>query len=792
MKKLLKWCLMLTFLIAMTLACSIGADAAYYEPDGTSSTEYLFDAAECNRTLVVNCVDANGDLIKQVNFMTKKGEEDTAILYLYGYDFYAFESTQGLWETCKLRWYSGNGVLAADINILYKFISGLSKDTMTVTVTCRKQEINIKTYHAGRSDAGIEYGYYWFDTLDSAEVNISYGDNFTCRAKTTTGYYLMSGFSFTIIEYREQLNVSITYPQGSPSSITGAFQYTKIKDAYGISDVSDYMSWDLFYNHAVKDQHKEYTTYHEDEDGILSVASDRVMTLYLYYNRSQYTVSFSPNGGTGSPDSITQYYNYSITIPDYEPSRKGYFFLGWSPSSSSSRATHQAGDSYTVSGDITFYAVWDKDDYEFSISNLAVTNGNIYANSVIQVNVRTDSWDDDQAYTNIPVELYYDERLIATQYVDFEIYGITWVTFEINVGTVTGGHEIMVWINRERWIWEVDKTNNTVTTVINVLPEEYAFEITPIESNAPYKEDTTVMTSYLIYNDGIQNVYPETGMSVNFTVYYLDSDGERVVIDTQTWENYVIPKTATNLVYFKWTVPDGLAGGTVYCECTVNADGNIGEINRENNTATLSAVIAERVYSQTLNPSFAAQKPDDYTEADLPAESIGSASWSMWVYEDESFYLKEFGVKISDGVPTVAPDEDCLSATQNGSGWTMKSGYGITMEYAPVISALSGAQMPSENAYSDLQSVYATFEEYGYGTTQGRYSDLVLVDGVWCFSENEDSGDRIHYVPIWLPDGEYIVSVTVTELWTPVGRITAVRSSNVIIIDGNLYDDWYN
>ena len=83
MRKLLKWCLMLTFLITMTLACSIGADAAYYEPDGTASTEYLFDAAECNRTLVVNCVDANGNLIKQVNFMTKKGEEDTAILHLY-------------------------------------------------------------------------------------------------------------------------------------------------------------------------------------------------------------------------------------------------------------------------------------------------------------------------------------------------------------------------------------------------------------------------------------------------------------------------------------------------------------------------------------------------------------------------------------------------------------------------------------------------------------------------------------------------------------------------------------
>ena len=582
MRKLLKWCLMLTFLIAMTLACSIGADA--YEPDGTASTEYLFDAADCNRTLIVNCVDENGYLIKQINYQTKKNEDDFVSFTLYGYDFYAFESTQGLWENCALRWDSGIDETNSHVWISYKFITGVSLKSVTATVRFRKHEIKVKIYHEGRSENGIEYGQPWFDTVKQEEYNISYGDNFTCQARNLTGYSLYTGSTFSVMEYRGSSALCTIYPNGSPSLISGPFRYDML-EGFGVWDYTDFIVCDSYYNSTMKAEQKEYTTYHEDVDGVLESVSNREVILFLYYNRNRYTVSFSPNGGTGSPDSITEYYDYSITIPDYEPSRTGYFFLGWSPSSSASRATHQAGDSYTVSGNITFYAVWDRDDYEFSISNLTVADGNIYKNSVIKVNVRTDSWDDDEPYTAIPVELYYDERLIATQYVDFAIYGITWVTFEIDVGTVTGGHEIMVWINREGRIREVDKTNNTVTTVIEVLPEKYAFGITPIEGNASYKEDTTVITSYLISNDGVENVYPETGMSVDFTAYYLNSDGERVVIDTQTWENYVIPKTATNLVYFKWTVPDGLAGVTVYCECTVNPDGTVNENNRENTQA---------------------------------------------------------------------------------------------------------------------------------------------------------------------------------------------------------------
>ena len=101
--------------------------------------------------------------------------------------------------------------------------------------------------------------------------------------------------------------------------------------------------------------------------------------------------------------------------------------------------------------------------------------------------------------------------------------------------------------------------------------------------------------------------------------------------------------------------------------------------------------------------------------------------------------------------------------------------------------------MPTDDAYTDLQAVRASFSEYGYSMDQGKYCDLVFVNGAWCFTENTgaDGHERIHYIPVWVSDGEYAVSVVLTELWTPVGRITAIRNSNAIVIDGSLYDDWY-
>ena len=35
-----------------------------YEPDGGTVTQYEYDSSECNRTIVVSCVDESGNLLR--------------------------------------------------------------------------------------------------------------------------------------------------------------------------------------------------------------------------------------------------------------------------------------------------------------------------------------------------------------------------------------------------------------------------------------------------------------------------------------------------------------------------------------------------------------------------------------------------------------------------------------------------------------------------------------------------------------------------------------------------------
>ena len=62
---------MMIFIVILMMALfGITASAAYYEPDGTHSTEYEVSSEEANRTFVVKCVDESGTLLKQVTYMS--------------------------------------------------------------------------------------------------------------------------------------------------------------------------------------------------------------------------------------------------------------------------------------------------------------------------------------------------------------------------------------------------------------------------------------------------------------------------------------------------------------------------------------------------------------------------------------------------------------------------------------------------------------------------------------------------------------------------------------------------
>jgi uncharacterized repeat protein (TIGR02543 family) len=85
-------------------------------------------------------------------------------------------------------------------------------------------------------------------------------------------------------------------------------------------------------------------------------------------NETDYTLSYSANGGSGAPSSQkgTGVGSYTFTISSTKPTRTGYTFLGWSLSSTATSASYQPGGSITLTANDTLYAVWKANTYTVS------------------------------------------------------------------------------------------------------------------------------------------------------------------------------------------------------------------------------------------------------------------------------------------------------------------------------------------------------------------------------------------------------------------------------------------
>ena len=316
--------------------------------------------------------------------------------------------------------------------------------------------------------------------------------------------------------------------------------------------------------------------------------------------------------------------------------------------------------------------------------------------------------------------------------------------------------------------------------------------IEAITPNSPYRAGMTVITSYNIINSRGSHVLPEHNNTVSFEAYYYNGS-TKVVISSQVWEQAVIPANEKNLVYFKWTVPANIEGKTVYCKATVNSDLTIEEQITNNNTDTLVQTVAGKLYSQTPDTQFEKTKPNGWTAPVTARPNGGVATWSMWVYENGAFVRRGYGISIATTSPTAQPDEGSPSAKYVNGYWQMRSGYGFYLSYRPTITRTGSEIMPDSSAYTEVQQVYATFPEFKYLQDINSFRTLEKVNGAWMFERNPyaDGKERLHFTPLWYPNGDYTVSVIASEVWTPAGMIKAVRNCNTIRIVDSAYDDWY-
>ena len=96
--------------------------------------------------------------------------------------------------------------------------------------------------------------------------------------------------------------------------------------------------------------------------------SDNKIALTEKTEESKETIflGFSANGGEGEPagmnKEVTSGERAEFIIPDTEPSRENFTFLGWSTDKDALTSTYKKGDKVTVSHNTLLYAIWLADD----------------------------------------------------------------------------------------------------------------------------------------------------------------------------------------------------------------------------------------------------------------------------------------------------------------------------------------------------------------------------------------------------------------------------------------------
>jgi len=91
---------------------------------------------------------------------------------------------------------------------------------------------------------------------------------------------------------------------------------------------------------------------------IVTITDDQ--TLYAQWTANEYTVTYHPNGGTGTMNDSTATYDANFTANQNQFSRPGYDFINWNEKADGTGTAWEPGNSktWTSIDNITLYAQW--------------------------------------------------------------------------------------------------------------------------------------------------------------------------------------------------------------------------------------------------------------------------------------------------------------------------------------------------------------------------------------------------------------------------------------------------
>lgn len=304
----------------------------------------------------------------------------------------------------------------------------------------------------------------------------------------------------------------------------------------------------------------------------------------------------------------------------------------------------------------------------------------------------------------------------------------------------------------------------------------------PTDYDYEYRIDTDVITPVTLYAGS--EINPDGPATVTFTIKG----------STYRMSNIVIPEGDSQLAWVKWHTPSEPQ------DITITVRTNRGTLSQ----TTIKAKVVDLSGNDPPDPK-ATDTAGSWRPSSVPSrEEKSYAAWSVWwaqwhpywvwhstgdgdgYWVDEGWYdfFRDNYSASMTATTRIEPDEKVPTAAGN----TMKSGYGVSNTVTATVS--TSAPM---SHYTYGQTAVSYFPEFNY-TTYWRLLDRLSSGKTarFQFAENIYSTykQRVHFSPVWFPDGSYTVNTHVMDIWTPAGMLCANLTDSVTI-RGSLYDDWH-
>lgn len=211
----------------------------------------------------------------------------------------------------------------------------------------------------------------WNTSANSTSASYDDGETTSYITKDTTLYAVWGPTSFTITYNANFTKDTATEPETATQTVNtetdldSEGKVTLKANTFTRGDDYIFLGWGTYAS-------STYTSY---DDGAATSYITKDTTLYAVWlaKSEAKTVTFNANGGTGTMETLYVKSGSSVKLTKNTFTREGYSFVGWAKSADGPASTYSSydyadeGTIYSVSENITVYAIW-KDELHYFIT----------------------------------------------------------------------------------------------------------------------------------------------------------------------------------------------------------------------------------------------------------------------------------------------------------------------------------------------------------------------------------------------------------------------------------------